>query len=221
MIESGAETETRVEAETSAGRRLCIFTRAPQRGRVKTRLAQDLGESGALAAHIELVEGTLSRCAAGSDYRIDLSIAGEAADQSVVDSWISRYPIELTTQLGADLGARMQHALERSLAKGALAVLIGSDCPDIDHDYVMAAFTALAEIDVVLGPAEDGGYGLIGLRRLAPELFSGIPWGSCDVLARTMEKAAMAGLTTRLLDEIYDVDTPADWQRYLALKPNR
>jgi glycosyltransferase A (GT-A) superfamily protein (DUF2064 family) len=108
----------------------------------------------------------------------------------------------------------MRETLNAELTGSRYCVLIGSDCPDIDADYVMAAFDALAAVDVVIGPAEDGGYGLIGLGRPAPELFEDMRWGDDQVLARTLERAERSGLSVVCLPEIYDVDRIEDWQRY-------
>jgi hypothetical protein len=101
--------------------------------------------------------------------------------------------------------------------------LIGTDCPEINGEYLQAAFKALETTDLVLGPAEDGGYGLIGLNRAAPTLFEDVPWSSEEVLEVTVRKAEDAGLRVKLLPEIWDVDHPADverWQRLNAARIN-
>jgi len=198
--------------------RLCIFARVPVRGTVKRRLVPALGEAGALAAHTELLEGTLQRCVHPPAYRSELWLSGDP-HHPAVDDWCHRFALEVHTQTGADLGERMRMALEDDLDAPVRAVLIGADCPDIDRDYVTAAFAALAASDVVLGPAADGGYGLIGLKRPLPDLFRDIPWGSATVRAATLERARRTGVTVHCLPEIYDVDRPEDWVRYRALNP--
>jgi glycosyltransferase A (GT-A) superfamily protein (DUF2064 family) len=103
------------------------------------------------------------------------------------------------------------------LHEGAAKVcLVGTDCPPIDATYVDAAFDALSGRDLVLGPAEDGGYGLIAMRSIAPSLFKGISWGGPDVLAETLDAARGSDLDVALLGMIWDVDTPEDWHRYRA-----
>lgn len=208
--------ERRLEGRSS--RRLCIFARAPEPGRVKRRLAGALGEAGALSAYLELVEGTLARCAQAASYTSELWVSGGDLDHPRILDWLARYPLALHEQTGADLGERMWWALKRGLAAGTAAVLIGTDCPDIDRRYVEQAFEQLASHDLVLGPAEDGGYGLIGLgTRPLPELFGDMPWGEATVLEHTLARARRLGARVALLPTIYDVDRPEDWERYRRL----
>lgn len=190
---------------------LCIFARTPVLGQVKRRLAPELGDAGALMAHEELLQGVLDRCAGGADYRTELWLTSLSAPWS---SSLKRDDLVMKEQPDGDLGARMQFVLEEGLETGASIVLIGSDCPDIDRDYIVAAFRSLEGFPVVLGPAEDGGYGLVGLNRSVPELFEDMTWGDEKVVSRTLTRAAAAGVDVALLPKIYDVDLPRDWQRY-------
>jgi rSAM/selenodomain-associated transferase 1 len=113
-------------------------------------------------------------------------------------------------QDGVDLGARMHAALTASLQGAGRAVLIGSDCPEYDPDYLRAAFTALDQHDAVIGPAADGGYVLIGLRRPPPgRLFEGIAWGGPEVYAATCERLGGLGMRWRALPPRRDLDDPA------------
>jgi rSAM/selenodomain-associated transferase 1 len=187
-------------------------------GRVKRRIAKDLGDAAAFAAHVHLVERTLERCAVEGDYTVELSIGDGDLDDPLVQRWRNSFGIKLTHQVGPELGSRMAHALSESLAAGEIPVLIGSDCPAIDHDYVMGAFRQLEEVDVVLGPAQDGGYGLIGLKRVVRALFNDMPWGSNQVLEVTLERAQSAGLRVAQLESIQDVDTGSDWRNYTAAR---
>jgi rSAM/selenodomain-associated transferase 1 len=204
------------KAPASPQRRLCVFARAPDLGRVKRRLAAELGDLVALDAHIRLVEDTLTRCSGRADWTTELWIADGEAAHPTVSEWCRRFRVSFARQEGGDLGARMHHALSRTIDQGALPVLIGCDCPDIDAAYVSAAFAGLENASLVVGPAEDGGYGLIGLRSAVPELFNGLPWGGGDVLEETLRRAAGLGLSVRLLDRIWDVDSAADWRRYVS-----
>lgn len=192
---------------------LCIFARVPARGRVKRRLAAGIGEGAALEAYITLVEDTLTRLA-----RVP-RVAGELWVDDVPDDlcrrWARRWRLPLQGQRGGDLGARMNHALCAGLTAAPRALVVGTDCPDIDAGYVLAALDSLQGHDVVLGPAADGGYGLVGARRPVPELFDDVPWGTAEVLSATLAAAAESGLAVALLPEIHDVDDAADWQRYL------
>jgi rSAM/selenodomain-associated transferase 1 len=118
-------------------------------------------------------------------------------------------------QVAGDLGARMAAALGARLAAGAERVIvIGTDCPEADEFVIEQAFSALDETDIVLGPAADGGYYLIGMRRLHDELFVGIPWSSDETLQRSLDHAVSSGLRVHLLPELADVDTAADWRRW-------
>jgi glycosyltransferase A (GT-A) superfamily protein (DUF2064 family) len=113
----------------------------------------------------------------------------------------------------------MYHSLAQMLlANVSVAVLVGTDCPDIDRRYVQQAFRALQRNDVVFGPAEDGGYGLVGICQsampVAVTLFQDISWGSSTVLAQSLERAAEAQLSVVQLPVIWDVDEVADWRRY-------
>jgi rSAM/selenodomain-associated transferase 1 len=126
--------------------------------------------------------------------------------------------VRFVPQFGADLGARMSHAIETALADGGQAVvLVGSDLPSLPPARITAAFDLLEHgADVVLGPSEDGGYYLIGMRRVVRELFTDIPWGAADVLARTRAAAERVRLKVALVEQWYDVDRPEDVQRVAA-----
>jgi rSAM/selenodomain-associated transferase 1 len=192
---------------------LIIFARAPVIGRTKTRLIPALGAEGALQAHQELVERALERLRLmpGTVVRLAISEPSEIAE-----SWAERFSLPLVTQRGDDLGRRMYQALRDALDDGfERAVLVGTDCPTIDRDYVEAGFERLSTSDLVIGPAQDGGYGLIGGTRVVPELFEAIDWGTERVLAQTRAAANRCGFELEELETIWDVDTPADWQRYL------
>lgn len=200
--------------------RLCIFARSPVIDQVKRRLAAEIGAASALAAHQRLVEDSLDRLAVIPGIVSELWLAGP--DNQQVRQWLERYPVALRLQRGDELGGRMLHALRAAAAAGAAGLVAGSDCPAIDGAYVVEAADRLRTADIVLGPAEDGGYGLIGanaavLARVAP-LFADMPWGSDRVFATTVDRAARAGLRTACLATIWDVDTAADWRRYLALQ---
>lgn len=198
--------------------RLCIFARTPQLGAVKRRLAAELGDTDALRAHEALVEDTLARLAEVPGVVSELWVGGEP--NAVVERWARRWSLAVRRQQGVDLGARMHHALTESLAAAPAALIVGVDCQGIDADYLGEAIAHLARADVVLAPAEDGGYGLIGARRSARRglsgLFDDMPWGTGDVLKLTLERCRSGQLRCSLLPEIWDVDTPADWQRFLA-----
>lgn len=186
-----------------------VFARCPEPGRVKTRLARTLGDAAAAALYAAFVEDQRTRFAA-SPFLVRWAVAppdtGFAARFAI--------PAEATfVQQGDDLGARMHAAFARVCDDGAArCVLIGSDMPQLAVVTVERAFAALDGADLVLGPARDGGYYLIGARRPL-DVFTGITWGSDTVLAATSRRAADLHLTTALLDEDFDVDDADDLTR--------
>ena len=192
---------------------LCIFARTPELGRVKQRLAAELGDEGALAAHERLLAGTIQRTVDDPRFTTELWLTRL---QRNLPDWLRSDSAGLHQQPAGDLGQRMQQVMTQTLTHADRCVLIGSDCPDIDGDYVASAFSALAKVDVVFGPAEDGGYGLVGLTRLVPEVFAESSWGDAGVLERARHRLANAEVSVSLLPEIYDVDEPSDWRRFLA-----
>lgn len=201
-----------------------MFARAPVPGQVKSRLAAVIGEQAALEAHIRLVEHTLLQVGGAENNpqlknsRHELWIAGDIS-LPLIRHWSDRFEFDLQAQCAGDLGARMRHALNTPAGCGA-SVLIGSDCPTIDSAYVEAAFAALADADVVLGPTEDGGYGLIATCRDLPELFVSMPWSTDRVLTETRARCDRLALRCTLLPMIWDVDTALDWQRFLRQVPS-
>ncbi len=196
---------------------LCIFSRAPVLDQVKSRLARALGRQGALEAHERLVGDTLDRLAEIPGVQCELWIAGDP-NLPAVERWRAGRSLTLRTQVGDDLGERMAHAIAVCLEAGCVGLIVGSDCPTITAAYIRLAVAALDENDLVLGPAEDGGYGLIGLRVPAPELFSDMIWSTARVFTETVKRANGLGLSWTALDTVWDVDTERDWQRFLALR---
>ncbi len=187
-------------------RRLAIFARAPIRGRIKTRLAEAIGADAALAAYEELLEVTLSRLRPGvGNFAPEIWVDGHGP---LVDDWRRRFPV--IDQPPGDLGTKMAAAF----ADG-VTVIVGSDIPTITAGYIEAALGALAGADLVIGPAEDGGYCLIAMNAPRPEVFTGIPWGTGEVLGATLDAAKH--LKVKLLNPLWDVDNAADLARWRAL----
>lgn len=191
--------------------RLILFTRWPQAGQTKTRLFPALGPIGAAEVQRRLTERTLACCLEllrQSPVRLELR--GEGADPATFRRWLG-LALLIRPQAPGDLGLRMDLALRTALAEGeGRVVLIGSDCPGLTPDILEQAFVALAGHDLVLGPALDGGYYLVGLTRPAPGLFQDIAWGTDQVLGQTLRKAEELGLKAALLPELADLDRPED-----------
>ncbi len=193
--------------------RVAVFARAPVPGKVKTRLVPALGGEGAAALHRALVTRALEAAIEAGLGPVELWCAPDARDP-FFRSCGERLGVSLISQHEGDLGARMRGAFETMLAASARALLIGSDIPAMTADYLRAADAALAEgCDAVIGPAEDGGYVLIGLSRVAPGLFEGIDWGGPEVLQETRSRMARAGWRYRELPVLWDVDRPEDLSR--------
>ncbi len=201
---------------------LQIFAKEPRPGAVKTRLAPAIGPERAARIYAELVEHTLRVATAARASQLIGEIelwCAPSADRPSFMAWRDRFKVRLFTQAGADLGERMHAALDAALGRGAHAILIGSDCPALDVDYLAQAAHALREHDAVFGPAEDGGYVLVGLARPL-DVFAGIAWSSPDVMAATRANLTARCVTWRELPVLWDLDTPDDlarWEAHRAL----
>jgi rSAM/selenodomain-associated transferase 2/rSAM/selenodomain-associated transferase 1 len=197
--------------------RLLVFSRYPEPGKTKTRLASVLGMEGAARLQREMAEHALSRAralAAGRPAGLEVHYEGGSPEQ--IAEWLGP-GLVYRPQAGGDLGARMEYAFAEAFRTGAKrVVLVGTDCPGISTPILRSALDLLGLFDLVLGPARDGGYYLIGLRQQVPELFRDVPWGTATVAARTLEAAAKLGLRAVTVDSLVDVDRPGDlsvWER--------
>lgn len=206
-------------ARTATPMVLQVFAKSPVAGRVKTRLAASIGDEAAAALYARLCELTLTTAVAARAARlideIELWCAPDA-DAPGFATFRDRYGIALRTQSGADLGARMRAALYSALARGSRAILIGTDCPVLDLAYLARAVAALETCDAVFGPAEDGGYVLVGLARRI-DAFTGIPWSAPNTMAATRAKIGSLGAVWQELPTLWDVDEPRDLVRWQAL----
>lgn len=192
---------------------IAVFAKAPEPGAVKTRLVPALGAAAAAELQRRLVERALEAAIAAGVGPVQLWCAPNASHPFFLDC-ARRYSIALAVQGGGDLGERMQLAFDALLGSSARALLIGSDIPAMTPQYLCDADAALAEgCDAVLGPAEDGGYVLIGLRRSAPQLFGGMRWGTADVCEQTRARLQQLGMRYRELPVLWDVDRPEDLPR--------
>lgn len=194
--------------------RILVFAKAPTPGRVKTRLVPALGEAVAAALQRQLIERTLSTALQAGLGQVELWCTPGTND-AFFSACAKQHGIGLRAQGEGDLGARMARALECALADSAPALLIGSDCPALTPKYLREAALALGEgNDAVIGPAEDGGYVLIGLARSPPApLFGDIAWGSAAVLRETRARLARLHWRWRELATLWDVDRPEDLLR--------
>ncbi|WP_416674782.1 TIGR04283 family arsenosugar biosynthesis glycosyltransferase [Egbenema bharatensis] len=201
--------------------RLIVFTRYPQPGKAKTRLIPALGAVGAAALQRQMTEHTLRQVAEWVDrsvqsnplQSVEIWFAGTDApdlDRQRMQDWLgSQWAYR--SQPSGDLGERMAQAFRSAFAAGMeRVVIIGTDCPGIDANLLAQAFQLLQEHDVVLGPATDGGYYLIGLSRFTTDLFTGIAWSTAEVLHQTVAIATQKGLDIAALNPLTDIDRPED-----------
>jgi rSAM/selenodomain-associated transferase 1 len=197
---------------------LLVFARYPQPGTAKTRLIPALGAQGAAAVHARLTESTLAVARAlQRDRGAAVTVCYAGATPAQMQAWLGAQ-VAYEAQSAGDLGERLRVAFNRAFARGAQrAVAIGTDCPELGSGALAAAFERLRRQDVVLGPAADGGYYLIGLSGLAPELFAGIDWGTARVWQQTAATADRLGLARSQLAVRYDIDRPADLARSVRL----
>lgn len=196
--------------------RILLFVRAPQRGHVKTRLAKQLGADITLALYRSFVEDIITTLKSGS-YPTAVFYTPEDQGASV-QAWLGKHA-RCHPQIGTDLGRRMQTAFILTFCEPvAYAVLIGSDFPDLDIEIIHEAFRALRENDVVVGPATDGGYYLIGFQKdaLNADVFQGIQWGSRKVWQQTLDQIEHADLTYHTLPVWQDIDTYEDLMAFYA-----
>ena len=191
-------------------RGLIIFAREPVPGRVKTRLAASIGERAAAELYETMLQDVLKASQLLSDVK---TVVFWDCEEESLPLLAERYRCHSRRQSQGDLGGRMQTAFEELFAEGFEACcIIGSDAPDLPVASIADAFDALAtrQADVVYGPSSDGGYYLLGLRRIIPPLFLDIAWGTPRVLQQSLAAAERVGAQVVLLPEWYDIDTLED-----------
>ena len=171
--------------------------------------------------HAELVRRTLGTAAGVRPDRLELW-CDPHPDYSFFHACAAEFSATLHQQTGRDLGMRMDYAFRAALKPDACAIIVGSDCPALTGAYIDAAFRELQSgRQAVLGPAEDGGYVLIGLTAVASSLFEDIAWGSGQVLSQTRLRLVQAGMSWAELQTLWDLDRPQDFARYRAtLQPD-
>ncbi|MFB8790959.1 MAG: TIGR04282 family arsenosugar biosynthesis glycosyltransferase [Potamolinea sp.] len=200
--------------------RLIIFTRYPEPGKTKTRLIPALGKEGAAILQRQMTEQKLAQAKKLQTYSpLSLEIHFSSGNEQLMQEWLGSNII-YKRQSEGDIGCRMASAFHESFQTGIKqVVLIGTDCPELDTKLMNQAFEALIQHDLVLGPARDGGYYLIGLNQFIPELFTGITWSTAEVLSQTLSIAEKLELAIAFLPTLSDVDRPEDLAVWNANKP--
>jgi uncharacterized protein len=187
-----------------------LFGKHPTPGSVKTRLADEVGEDVATRLYAAFMDDLAFRFRAEGEHRI---LGFGPANSVAYFEQYAKLGYELWPQPEGDLGQKIISFFKHSLREeGSRSVLIGTDSPTLPKEFAEQAFEMLREVDCVLGPATDGGYYLIGLRRPMPSLFENIVWSGANVLVQTVQRAAAAGMSLNLLPPWYDVDDLKDLQ---------
>ena len=182
---------------------LLIMARAPEFGKVKSRLAKTVGEQRALEVYVKLLEHTLNSVKE-SGYESLLFVDGDL-------TYFEERGWKVEVQSSGDLGEKMKDAFSRSFALGFEKILmIGTDCYEINSEIILTAFGGLSSCDVVLGPADDGGYYLIGMKKMHLELFENMPWSTSDLYTQTIEVARKLSLSAVSLPSKSDIDEEKD-----------
>ena len=190
---------------------LMVFAKAPIPGRVKTRLAEELGEVEAAEIYRELGLRTVRQLDGGSYRTVIYYDPPDSVDE--MRDWLGTEDHEYLPQPEGDLGKRLIHAFEWGFSEGELVCVVGTDILGLDASLIERAFSLLSGssgADAVLGPATDGGYYLLGLRQRAPGLFEGISWSTDRVLDESMKRAEDLGLSVKSLLPLADVDRAED-----------
>jgi rSAM/selenodomain-associated transferase 1 len=197
-----------------------MILKAPRTGMVKTRLAREIGDERAAAVYRALAEHQAIAIPANWEVSVHFTPA-DAAEE--METWLGPYLPSLARfvpQCEGDLGQRLREAVDAEFQRGANRVfLIGGDCPGISHDYLAKADEELNNSDLVIGPATDGGYVLLGLKRQCVALFENIAWSTQAVFDQTMVAARHHSLSTRLLPVLEDIDDAASLARQARFLP--
>ncbi len=195
----------------SSRERVVVFTRYPEAGKTKTRLIPRLGPEGAASLQRAMTEHVIQQVRElRKDRTISVEVRYKGGNLELMSRWLG-LDMLYRKQSGQDLGARMLTAFQEAFDQGEESVLlIGTDCPDITGEILEKGFQELLKSDLVFGPAADGGYYLVGMKRSYPLLFSGILWGTASVLDQTVEKAGIQRLSVAFVARLQDVDRPED-----------
>ena len=187
-----------------------LFLKEPIRGRVKTRLAAEIGDEMACTVYRGLAEATLAAVPAG--WPIEVHFLGAEENMR---AWLGERP-RFFPQKGADLGEKLAHGVEEAFSCGTSGViLLGGDCPGVTSGRLRAAAASLAKGRSVIGPAVDGGYWTLGLPRPYPRVFQEVDWSTEQVFAQTTQRFSEYGEQPDLLEELEDIDDLASWTRFL------
>jgi rSAM/selenodomain-associated transferase 1 len=197
--------------------RILLFAKEPVPGKVKTRLHDAIGVDGAYQLHCAMLRYQVNTVLTSRLAPLELWVSGNPNNPVLISLALQDCTFQ---QSGDDLGQRMQSAVADAGSRSRGVLLLGTDCPSVNHEYLESALRSLQEGNpLVIGPAEDGGYVLMGIGGNWPALFEDIPWGTDKVLDLTLEQARRLDLAVTLLPRRWDVDRPEDLDRLVRLDP--
>jgi uncharacterized protein len=197
---------------------LLIFVKYPEPGKVKTRLAKNIGSESAALLYRKMAESIIYDLSKLADYR-KIIFFDPPERRNDIMRWLKFNGLSFVAQEGDSLGEKMSNAFTHAFSLGAdKAIVIGTDCPQIKTETIVKAFEKLQVSEVVVGPSYDGGYYLLGLRSLIPEVFHGIDWGTNLVFDQTMKRLRRNGINSERLEMLRDVDTVEDLSNDQILK---
>ncbi len=204
--------------KTNPERALIIFARSPELGKVKTRLSESLGDDFALTFYKLCAEHIFEECKRlGKNNTAPYLFFTGKDDEDVMNKWVGTSFV-YSLQTGKNLGQRMENAFNKVFTNGAKkAIIIGTDVPDIKFTLIENAFNQLDTHDVVIGPSMDGGYYLLGMKKVYNFLFDNISWSTNSVFAETVKKIESNKLKYKVLEKMYDIDTEEDLRKWLSL----
>ena len=190
-----------------------IFVKNPAKGRVKTRLAASIGEEEALQVYLGLLDHTRDALKhVDADFHLYYSSFIDFEDE-----WDNKQ-FKKSLQFPGDLGQRMFHAFEEVLEHSGQAVIIGSDCPEINSDIINEALSALGSSDYVVGPSHDGGYYLLGMKKAESSIFEDINWSTDTVFDATLKSIEKLNASVQIMKTLYDLDDADDLERFPEFK---
>jgi rSAM/selenodomain-associated transferase 2/rSAM/selenodomain-associated transferase 1 len=199
--------------------KIVVFTRLPVPGKAKTRMIPLLGEEGAALLHKEMSEFVIDhvkRFCAEQGVSMEIRYADGSAQE--VESWLGK-DLSCETQGEGDLGKKMKRAIQESLDEGFEGVVaVGTDCPEVDGKILGKAFASFKDSPIVIGSAHDGGYYLIGMKKMFPFIFEDIDWGTDRVFHQTIQKLRQSGLEPAILETLHDIDRPEDYGFWMKVK---
>lgn len=193
---------------------IIIFAREPVSGHVKTRLIPALGKEGATKLYKRLLDFTIKNVISSDLSMVNLCITPDSS-KTYFHQMDYAASFELSVQTGNDLGIRMYNALAQALNNYSKAILIGTDCPFLTSDDLQQAINALNSKDMVFSPAADGGYVLVGAKKVSPEVFEYIDWGTDKVMAQTRKSLLKHNVSWHELSEQCDIDVKSDLKKLL------